>query len=528
MRLTTETPHLDQIPRIVLFSIAAILIVLAIYTRINDLGEKSFFIDELYHVNAAKSLNSDQTLSLPSGNQYPVAQIYTRFVSLTFKYFGVSETSARLPSAIFGLSYLLFLFFFVAHIFDKTTALFTTFLLIISPLQIYYSRECRMYSLLQLTYLLQIFLFLKIIVQSNNTTFRLPFLSNTSIRSKTILLFSLLVTFYVSLHLHSVSLLFLASLLFIFPLLRAETYFKQKKGYPIIVLFTVTTCFLIFTLTCFFSTNFIDVLYKRFLFLPVWAKWTAGNYLYYPHILKSESFLLLLFIPIGFVIGTYRNYAVTCSIALFFAIPFIIQSFIPPKAARYIYHIFPLYVIFISLCLSHLINNTFVRYKNGGITRSTIVTFSFLILGTSLLVITFFYTFNNPKSYLAPKPHWRAACSAIENMIKQDDIVITDNPIAVYYYLGITDYVVDENLLQISMEAMHKDSEGRWLDDYAPAVHLTSVREITDLATRGRTIWVLFGHPPSGFPEIKEFVRRNARPLSTVPLNHGVEVFRFN
>jgi hypothetical protein len=153
---------------------------------------------------------------------------------------------------------------------------------------------------------------------------------------------------------------------------------------------------------------------------------------------------------------------------------------------------------------------------------------SLVVLGTSFLITNLFYLHKNPKPYLFSKPDWRSVSSFLKDTIKKDDIIITDNPIAVYYYLGKSDYVIDENLLHVSMDAMNKNSEGRWLDNYAPAVHVTSIREITDLATSGHTIWILFGHPWSGFPKIKEYVRRNATPLSASLVNHGVELFRFN
>src|SRR5437773_2822486 len=89
---------------------AAVLVVpvflLALYSYGHGLGKRSLSIDELYHVYAADSLNRDGTFSLPSGRSYERAAPYTYAVSLSFKYLGVSEFAARIPSVLFGLLYL--------------------------------------------------------------------------------------------------------------------------------------------------------------------------------------------------------------------------------------------------------------------------------------------------------------------------------------------------------------------------------------------------------------------------------------
>src|SRR5438093_8645740 len=71
------------------------LLLLALFVYGRRLGERSLSIDELYHVYASDSFNRMGTFSLPSGQLYERALPYTRMVSLSFKYLGVSEFSAR-------------------------------------------------------------------------------------------------------------------------------------------------------------------------------------------------------------------------------------------------------------------------------------------------------------------------------------------------------------------------------------------------------------------------------------------------
>ena len=157
-----NNPRLIRCLKILLFTVFLGLQSYGVYLRMTALENRSFFIDELYHVYAAESLNNSGTYQLPSGATYARAAIYTYFVSLSFKLFPISEYAARLPSAIFGFLYLGLLYLLMAVAFGLRVACISSLLITFSPLEIFYSSECRMYSLFQLIYALQALLFYKI------------------------------------------------------------------------------------------------------------------------------------------------------------------------------------------------------------------------------------------------------------------------------------------------------------------------------------------------------------------------------
>lgn len=74
----------------------------------------------------------------------------------------------RLPPIIFGAFSILLLYRLGELIFDKKTALFSAFLLAISPFHVYYSREIRMYSLISLLSLISVYCLFMAIKENRN------------------------------------------------------------------------------------------------------------------------------------------------------------------------------------------------------------------------------------------------------------------------------------------------------------------------------------------------------------------------
>lgn len=104
----------------------------------------------------------------------PLAYIFTKFLPgdfhpllyyLILKYwvnvFGSSEVSLRIPSVIFGVLTIYFVYLIVRKISDKKTALIASSFSATSGLLIYYSQEARMYSLAALLVCISIYLFIE-------------------------------------------------------------------------------------------------------------------------------------------------------------------------------------------------------------------------------------------------------------------------------------------------------------------------------------------------------------------------------
>ena len=128
-------------------------ILLAAYLRLANLGVPSFWVDELDFVDAAKSMLRVGEPLLDSGYPYPRAPLFTYSLMASFKLFGVSEFSSRLPSAIFGILAIPMMFVLGRGMFNERVGLLSALFLTISPFAIGWSRACRMYALFQLLFL---------------------------------------------------------------------------------------------------------------------------------------------------------------------------------------------------------------------------------------------------------------------------------------------------------------------------------------------------------------------------------------
>jgi mannosyltransferase len=122
--------------------------------RFYKLGEWSFWYDEIYTINRALFHFSDPIsliTNLPKTLWLPISLIATNGF---LQFFGVSEWSARLASAIIG-TLSIPIFYLAARKFLGTgVALITVLLLTVSPWHIYWSQNARFYTSLTLLYVL--------------------------------------------------------------------------------------------------------------------------------------------------------------------------------------------------------------------------------------------------------------------------------------------------------------------------------------------------------------------------------------
>ena len=127
-------------------------VVIGSVIRIQDLGKHGFWTDELLHVIGAKSLLETGSPLVPGKGEYTRAFPITCITALTIKLFGEKEATVRLPFVFFNILLIVIGFFLIHHLFNTNIALIFSFVMAFSPLEMVMSRECRMYSLFQLTY----------------------------------------------------------------------------------------------------------------------------------------------------------------------------------------------------------------------------------------------------------------------------------------------------------------------------------------------------------------------------------------
>ena len=137
--------------------VAVLLIGAAI--RLPNLGGPDFDVDEILHVYPAQRLMAGEPPLLPSGERYDRALPFTTAIAWSGELFGgVDEWTARLPSVVFGCLAIGLVFLIGRRWYSNAAGLVAALVTAVAPMQVAFSREARMYALLQLLYLAIVFL----------------------------------------------------------------------------------------------------------------------------------------------------------------------------------------------------------------------------------------------------------------------------------------------------------------------------------------------------------------------------------
>jgi uncharacterized membrane protein len=122
--------------------LAALLVGLVL--RLISLNQ-SLWLDEATSALAAKMPLSDFFTKFMPGDFHP--PLYYLILKLWASIFGFSEISLRIPSVIFGLGMVYFVYLIAKKLFNEKTGIIAATLIATSGLAVYYSQEARMYSL---------------------------------------------------------------------------------------------------------------------------------------------------------------------------------------------------------------------------------------------------------------------------------------------------------------------------------------------------------------------------------------------
>jgi len=134
------------------------VLILAVVLRLVSLNQ-SLWLDEATSANVAvMSLPEFFNKFIPADFHPP---LYYLFLMGWSRVFGISEISLRIPSVIFGVATVYFVYLIAKKLFDIKTAFIAGVLSATSGLLIYYSQEARMYSLTALLVSMLFYFFLE-------------------------------------------------------------------------------------------------------------------------------------------------------------------------------------------------------------------------------------------------------------------------------------------------------------------------------------------------------------------------------
>ena len=135
-----------------------LVLILGFLLRLINLNQ-SLWLDEAIEVLAVRdNYYRDLIIKYSVGDFHP--PLYHVILKFWTSFFGYSEIAARIPSVLFGVLIIFFVYVIGKKLLGRKVGILAAFFLAINPLAIYYSQEARMYALAALTVSMSMYFFI--------------------------------------------------------------------------------------------------------------------------------------------------------------------------------------------------------------------------------------------------------------------------------------------------------------------------------------------------------------------------------
>lgn len=479
------------------------------------LGQWSFDTDEFLHLVAAQQLLNSGEPTLPSGNPYNRALLYTRLVQISFQLFGVSEATARLPSVIFGTLLIPLTYLVGRRWFGTWPAIFAAALVAFSPLSVGLARMSRMYSLFQCLYLGLLYAY-----QRGWEAQNLP------LRRRMIWSGIALVLLLVSLRIHILTLDFFAALVVYWAVLSFSCW---RSRYSFYLLLTATAVLLSV------ATGRLDLthLWERITYVPAHSSGSLHPlyYLTRPAILYPWLWLI---VPVAALFQCVRYGRTGLFLLCQFAIPFLLHLLVFRwQGERFIAHLFPVLALLIAPFLVWTIEVIAPWWQRriwpGRDQHALIVkSVASAIVVTLSLLLPFIHCLR--LQYVSPLPQWREVYAPLAGRIQPGDALLVSVPFAESYYLGKPGtHALNNFRLDIRNHDPKQNADGSLADWYSGLPLVTSLPEFQRVRAAYPRGWIVvdrdrFRSPKATPPELREYILQHCH---TYPDTAGTNTLVF-
>jgi len=460
-------------------SLMVLIVISGFLLRIFGLGDTSLWNDEAITANAAISLLEDGVPAFPSGYEYWRALPHTILVSISVFVFGVSDFAVRLPSSIIGVLTILLTYKTGKEFFDREIGLIAATLIAFTSWQIAWSRQVRMYALLQFLYLAAILIIYKIEIKKDI--------------KKIVLLISII---SISMLVHVTGYILIFIVLFYF-LVSSNIDISEKIS---IIISTSIIAVLISELFYFSYPSLIN----RMVFSP-------GNiFIYLSWLTRELTTLFLLSIP-GILL-IFKNNLKLGILNIIAVLPaFYIYSFHVEKAMyRYLYFMIPFLALWSAFTLKKI---------SKILSLSRIGREGFLAVILILLVLANFSSLDYRHGDPSHHTDYKSAYNYVEENSDKEDILVTGwTPKAVYYYRA-PEYSIpgSENV----MELLETDGYNK----YSGAEFINSSEELDEIIDQNAEGWIVMSE--SAYNNQKDNTRKTLSSLDQVSEHENIGVWKW-
>lgn len=135
------------------------LIIFSVFSRFLLIGEESLWLDEAWSIDFARNTKFPNIINYFVDENWadPHPFFYFFILNIWITFFGTTEVALRSLSAVFGILIILLVYYIGSKEFNKKIGLISSFFVILSPLNLYYSQETRMYTLTSLLILISVY-----------------------------------------------------------------------------------------------------------------------------------------------------------------------------------------------------------------------------------------------------------------------------------------------------------------------------------------------------------------------------------
>jgi uncharacterized membrane protein len=488
-----------------------LLVICGGFLRLWNLGGQSFWVDEVDALYAAKSWLDTGTFAMPSGYIYTRAPLYTYATGLLYTVLGVSETTTRLTSAVFGILSILLTYALGKRIFNRNVGLLSAFLMTFSHFEVGWSRTARMYTLLQCLTLVFIYAFIRgFEALSGSDATASSSLSRIKQRLRewriaplwlvlgaVVLVVSFLYAHYLT--------IFIPGSIFLYCLTMSVLRFFEKRGperlwnkYSVVSALGVVVFLVLYLIpyTRGAASYFLS-------YTPAWATGLSSAQnpmVLFEFLISSQRFPLAAFFFIGSLQVISRKNTLGWIPFWAFLFPVIILSFVfTHRVSTYMLHVYPFFLMlsafgFLNLLGSekdvlekaHVFNKRWLR------TVFLAMFFGIFLISPWLRITLHIPFLEDGKTNLAvTSEEWREAARILNVHQQKGDLIITSLPQVAMYYGIRSDYCLNLNSLKQSQEQRFVNAQGQYIDVYAGVVCIVSLEALKDILGSHPRGWLL-------------------------------------
>ncbi len=553
------------------FCILVLLLAAGSFLRFWNLGNTSFWVDEVNTIYAAGSLAAEGNYELPSGLEHGRAPLHLFLTSLAYRIMEPDEYSTRFISALFGVFNILAVFIFCKRFFNVKIGLIAAFMMTFSFFEIGWSRTARVYPVLQFFTLFFAYTFLMAAgyKKSKDIAGLLKikgdsFFSNVKLffgrwGISPIWFFPAGLIFLISyLYLHELASFWIFSVLVFSVFLAIVFVFAEEKKSDKLFNFYSILSFLILLSGIIVFAGAPSIREKIVFFLsytPPWADGlaTGGNRLNLVYSLMSGYRIPLFTL---FFIGSVQAFFRYNKRAVFMFFMFICQIFLlsfvfTHNTEMYMFNVYPFFLILAAYgfynvmdieilisrkLLSHDIDgkSNIVKNYNKGLSFWIAAAFFSVFILTPWLRISLHIPFNpdGMTNGAVTTSGWKEASKKLLEISGPDDVILTSIPILGLYYGVESDYALNWTLLNQAKEKDSKNTSGDWVDVYAGVKCVSNLDNLKQIIQNNKSGWILVeSYQWEHDPYIPDIVRTYVEKTFDKPFsfaNHSILLFHWN